>query len=387
MAQFPGGFEINPSSSTVAGSLSNAANLYAQLQQVKAQQRELDMRKKDQKMDFAIKIMHEAPKQWKLKAYENTIRPLWKEATGEDLPVLEADDFSRPAFDRYIKSDSEISKMNIPNEAKDQMRRQELSRALWDIGEEKQGLMSLFQDGGKTPGRVFKYNQDTGEVFDSSGNPVPLNSITSSDKMISYSPSSGERSRGNLEIRRDSEIEKIVQKFKTDKRVTKAYQSIDSSSDILEFVDSGNPIAASAIPTYAARMSGEVGALSEADKAPFGGSRAILKRIEQSLKQMADGKLSEDNKRFMTEFTGLVNKRAYEKIYSEAVNTSKQKKGLFGLSEEDLLKKLYQGPDFNTNGSGNKILENTIRPNPGHIDNGYRFKGGDPSDAANWEKL
>lgn len=150
--------------------------------------------------------------------------------------------------------------------------------------------------------------------------------------------------QGNLDIRKDSAIEGMIQKFKSDPRVKKAYQSLDASDDIGNFIDSGNPIAAGAIPTYSARMSGEVGNLSESDKKPFGGSRAILAKIDQSLKEMADGTLSEDNKRFMSEFVSLVKKRAYEKIHSEAVNTSKQKKGLYDLSEKEIYDRIYQGP-------------------------------------------
>lgn len=153
---------------------------------------------------------------------------------------------------------------------------------------------------------------------------------------------------GNLEIRRDSAINQMVQQFKQDKRVTKAYQSIDASQDISELALSGNPIAAAAIPTYSARMSGEVGNLSEPDKKPFGGTRAILGRIEQSLKQMADGTLTEDNRKFMIDLTNIIQKRAYEKIHSEATNTAKQKKGLYGLKESDIYDKLYQGPDMAT---------------------------------------
>jgi hypothetical protein len=152
--------------------------------------------------------------------------------------------------------------------------------------------------------------------------------------------------KGNLGIRTDSEIEKLVSKFKGDARVKKAYQSLDAATDIKNFVDSGNPIAANSIPTYSARMSGEVGNLSEADKRPFGGSQAILKRIDASLTQMSKGTLTPDNAVFIKGLTDIVERRAYEKIHSEAVNTSKQKKGLFGLTENDIYNRLYMGPEI-----------------------------------------
>lgn len=180
---------------------------------------------------------------------------------------------------------------------------------------------------------------------------------------------------GNLEIRRDSAINQMVQQFKQDKRVVKAYQSLDASSDINELALSGNPIAAAAIPTYSARMSGEVGNLSEPDKKPFGGTRAILGRIEQSLKQMADGTLTEDNRKFIIELTGLIQKRAYEKIHSEATNTAKQKKGLYGLKESDIYEKLYQGPDM---GGGTEEVAPTTVPAATAVSPGATIKNDDP---------
>lgn len=175
--------------------------------------------------------------------------------------------------------------------------------------------------------------------------------------------------KGNLDIRRDSAIEGMVQKFKADPRVKKAFQSLDAAGDIRNFIDSGNPIAAGAIPTYSARMSGEVGNLSEADKRPFGGSRAILQRIDQSLKQMADGTLTDDNRKFMAEFTDIVNKRSYEKIHSEAVNTSRQKKGFYGMTEKEIYERIYQGPEVNyppsePNGGPQSGPKPTMRWNP-----------------------
>lgn len=198
-----------------------------------------------------------------------------------------------------------------------------------------------------TRNEVPFYLDDKGKAIDAlTGQP-----ITTRDSGVDYTyirrdDGMEDIRAGNLEIRRDSAINQMVQQFKQDKRVVKAYQALDSSNDIHELVLSGNPIAAAAIPTYSARMSGEVGNLSEPDKKPFGGTRAILGRIEQSLKQMADGTLTEDNRKFMIELTSLIKKRAYEKINSEAMNTSKQKKGLYGLKESDIYEKLYQGPDM-----------------------------------------
>lgn len=104
----------------------------------------------------------------------------------------------------------------------------------------------------------------------------------------------------------------LVTKFNADPGVRKIEQSIDAANTIRELANSGNPIAANAIPTYMARASGEVGNLSEADKAPFGGSRAILERLQAAFSQASTGQMTEDNRRFVNGLTDLMEKRAQE---------------------------------------------------------------------------
>ena len=114
--------------------------------------------------------------------------------------------------------------------------------------------------------------------------------------------------------RRNNERVNIVNKFNADASVKKSQQMIDGANIIKDLVVSDNPIAAGAIPTFMARASGEVGNLSEADKAPFGGSRAILTRLEAAAYQAATGKLSPDNARFLKELADIMEKRGNENI-------------------------------------------------------------------------
>jgi hypothetical protein len=130
------------------------------------------------------------------------------------------------------------------------------------------------------------------------------------------------------ENRRTERLDKnratVVDKFNADPAVKKGQQSMDAARTIRDLAESGNPIAASSIPTYSARMSGEVGNLSEADKRPFGGSQAITERINAAMKQMATGRLSDDNKRFMIGLTQIVEKRANQNIDALARLRSRQ---------------------------------------------------------------
>lgn len=116
----------------------------------------------------------------------------------------------------------------------------------------------------------------------------------------------------------------VVSKFNSDKNVTKYQASIDAANQIEELANSGNPIGAAAVPTFAARMAGEVGALTEADKAPFGGSRAIVSRMDQALQQMSDGKLTDENRKFIIGLSGLIKNRAKANRTGLAKNRAKQ---------------------------------------------------------------
>jgi len=128
----------------------------------------------------------------------------------------------------------------------------------------------------------------------------------------------------NRELRIQQFKSGIVGKFTGDQAVKKYQQSLDAAGDIRSLAESGNPIAAAAIPTYSARMSGEVGNLSEADKRPFGGSQATLQRLDAALTQMSTGRLTADNRKFIIGLTDIIAKRSNEKMDALAKTRAKQ---------------------------------------------------------------
>jgi hypothetical protein len=152
-------------------------------------------------------------------------------------------------------------------------------------------------------------------------------------------------SRENLqnerESRRDERLDKnragLVEKFNADPAVKKAQQSMDAAKTIRDLALSGNPIAASSIPTYSARMSGEVGNLSEADKKPFGGSQAIAEKINAAMKQMSTGRLSDSNKKFIINLSDIIEKRSNQNMSSLARLRAKQYSKIESYGTEDEL--------------------------------------------------
>lgn len=132
-----------------------------------------------------------------------------------------------------------------------------------------------------------------------------------------------ERERNRME-KRSKEKTDIVNKFNSDAGVRKIQSSMDAANNVRELVNSGNPIAANAIPTYMARASGEVGNLSEADKRPFGGSQAILNRLEASLKQMSTGTLTQQNAKFVLDLADKMENSATNNLDRRAKDVSGQ---------------------------------------------------------------
>lgn len=110
--------------------------------------------------------------------------------------------------------------------------------------------------------------------------------------------------------RRQKEKTDIIDKFNRSSGVVKIEASLDAANTIRGLVDSNNPIAASAVPTFMARASGEVGNLSEADKRPFGGSQALLSRLEAAITQKANGRLTRENAAFIKNLADTMEKRA-----------------------------------------------------------------------------
>lgn len=110
----------------------------------------------------------------------------------------------------------------------------------------------------------------------------------------------------------------IVKEFNRNKVVQKATEQIASADNIISLVNSNNPIGHAAIPTFMARAAGEVGALTEADKAPFGGTKALTGRIQQVISDYTSGKLTPENKKFIMDLTSTLKKSATKNIENVA---------------------------------------------------------------------
>jgi hypothetical protein len=139
-------------------------------------------------------------------------------------------------------------------------------------------------------------------------------------------------------------LDKVIDKFNKDANVEKSNTMLSQTNIVSEVLNSDNPIGDSSIPTFMSRASGEVGALTEADKAPFGGSKAITARLAQIASDYASGRLTDSNREYLKDLVNIYKKAAQKNIASRAVLMSDQK-GFGEVSAEELLGRMF-GRDF-----------------------------------------
>lgn len=129
----------------------------------------------------------------------------------------------------------------------------------------------------------------------------------------------------------------LVDRYNAYPEIKKAV-SMGEAADLLDkLADSNSPIEQNAIATIAARASGEVGNLSEADKAPFGGSQAIADRLAQFARTSVSGVRTADNVKYIHDLA-----RAFRgSAKSKGINVAKKWAGQYSKAAKDI----YGGPD------------------------------------------
>lgn len=124
------------------------------------------------------------------------------------------------------------------------------------------------------------------------------------------------------------------------------------ANSALEVLANGNPIGDKSVTTFMAKASGEVGALSEADKAPYGGSQAIVARLKQASSNMATGTLTDENRAFLASLTKTIIKNNDRSAKSFAIRKAKTVSRTLGKSPEEVLSKIY--PDAEMTGDADQ---------------------------------
>jgi len=138
---------------------------------------------------------------------------------------------------------------------------------------------------------------------------------------------------------------KVADRFETLPEVKKARSAVGEFDNLKGLIESNSPISAASIPTFMARFSGEVGNLSEADKAPFGGTRAILPRLNQVMDTWSKGTLTPENQNYLLTFISTVKNSRLKTLRERAQGYSAQQGKLYGSKQfgDDLYSALDVG--------------------------------------------
>lgn len=124
------------------------------------------------------------------------------------------------------------------------------------------------------------------------------------------------------------DMKKAIKDFESDKVVQSAHKMTADAISAREMAMSKNPLANGAIPTFLSRASGEVGALSEADKAPFGGSQALTAKLKQIMQTASTGTLTDENRKFVIDLSNTFDKISKQKLETRANEKASQLGGI-----------------------------------------------------------
>lgn len=140
-------------------------------------------------------------------------------------------------------------------------------------------------------------------------------------------------------------IDKLQTNFNKDKVGMAANEGLAAANMAESLLDNDSPIADSAIKRQLARLSGEVGVMTDQDVASFGGSQAIKDKLSQSIKMMTDGKLTKQNKDYMRKLIDTMKARREAQLVERAEFHAEQGAKRLGISKEEALDNILPGHD------------------------------------------
>lgn len=149
--------------------------------------------------------------------------------------------------------------------------------------------------------------------------------------------------------RKTKHKQEALDEFKKDKLILKYQEKADMAKNARSLAAEAktNPTAAAAMLRSLARASGEVGVLTDQDVAAFGGSQAIIAKMQRAAEKAASGKLPQADLAFILQLTNAMEKASRANIISRGRElarqvsqtnkefTEKELHGLYGVGEEN----------------------------------------------------
>jgi hypothetical protein len=165
----------------------------------------------------------------------------------------------------------------------------------------------------------------------------------------------------NKATKEDRALVQIDKTLRNDYVVKQRTEQLQYAQNTLDLLKSDNPVANQASKTQLARLSGEVGVLTDKDTERFGGSKAVVTKIEQALKEAATGKLSEKNKSFLTDLATTFYTAAQNSLNSRLNELASGQSEAFNVPIERI------SPLVNAYGIGNTFQEESKNPEDKYV--------------------
>jgi len=218
-------------------------------------------------------------------------------------------------------------RLALSNPNLDPATRDQYSAALKNIESAKQNIPSLQGKGMTERGFTLSFDPTSGATY-------AVNNATRKREPYNLATHGKIVDEGQYtQARRLALSLSLPDKFNNDKQVALELKKMDAATMVRDIVTSNTPIEAASIPTFMARLSGEVGNLSEADKRPFGGTRAIQGRLEQFQNELTRGTLTEENKKYVLDIVDTIERAAGKNLKRRAGILSKQ----YAISAQDIM--------------------------------------------------
>lgn len=138
----------------------------------------------------------------------------------------------------------------------------------------------------------------------------------------------------------------FVEKFNANPSIKKIDEQVTAAINARALLDVNNPVTGEAAKTAIARLSGEVGALSDTDRASFGGSKAIADKLKQVAETAATGRMTDENRAYLKEITDTFEKTLTQRKTDIAKRMSEQYSKPMNVDSKTLFENAVPGVEL-----------------------------------------
>lgn len=117
--------------------------------------------------------------------------------------------------------------------------------------------------------------------------------------------------------------EQMLGALEKDKVYQEAKMALSNAKDAETLLDTNSPVTTEVFKRKMARLSSEVGVLTEQDVRSFGGSRALADRVTQIANEWINGTFTEKNRNYYKEIIGILKRSQQSKMNAEIARTEK----------------------------------------------------------------